>query len=86
MANDFKNIVERWAEELSSFYPLPNITKLQKELNKLYIKLRICGMPADKVSETINSLLQKHNIKKEDILSTNTKPFQRADGPKSTLN
>jgi len=46
---------------------LPDVTPLQKLINRLYAKLRICGMPAEEVSVHINSLLSKHGITKKQI-------------------
>lgn len=63
-----KDLIEEFAEGLADFYPLPDITPLQKQINRLYVKLRICGMPPEEVSKCINELLQKHGITNEQVL------------------
>ena len=62
------NIVEYLADNLVHIAPLPDVTPLQKQINRLYLKLRMCGMPADEVSEAINALLKKHGISKKQLL------------------
>ena len=69
MKSHTSDLIEELAEGLSDFYPLPDITPLQKTINRLYLKLRICGMPADEVSDKINELLRKHGITKDQVLS-----------------
>lgn len=65
---DVGQAIENLAEGLPDFYPLPDITPLQQLVNRLYMKLRLCGMPAKEVSMTINGLLAKHGITKKDLL------------------
>lgn len=62
------HLIESLAEGLSDFYPLPDITPIQKTINRLYIKLRCCGMPSKQVSEEINKILEKHHITKQRVL------------------
>jgi len=64
----FSKMVEQCAEGFIHVVPLPDITPLQKLVNRLYMKLRICGMPAKEVSEKIEGLLNKHHITKEQLL------------------
>ena len=63
--------IEGLADTLAGdgFGQLPDNTKLQKLINRLYIKLRICGMPAEEVSAQINALLNKHGITKDQVLA-----------------
>lgn len=68
-----KDTIEQLADGFPDFYPLPDITPLQKSINRLYMKLRICGMPLEEVNDQINALLQKHGITKEQVLSINLK-------------
>jgi hypothetical protein len=64
----YKRTIEDLAEGLPDFYPLPDITPLQKEINRLYMKLRMCGMPLKQVNIEINKILSKHKITREQIL------------------
>ncbi len=59
-----REIIDSMADGFIHIAPLPDITPLQKLINRLYVKLRICGMPAEEVSRHINILLNKHGIKK----------------------
>jgi len=66
--NETTENLKNLAEGLIFLAPLPDITPLQKIINNLYLKLRICGMPAKNVSFNINELLKRHNISTEDVL------------------
>lgn len=68
MSGETKQLIERLAKDLIHLAPLPDITPLQKEVNRLYLKLRICGMPAEEVSIRIEGLLQKHGVTKTELL------------------
>jgi len=57
------------AEDLISLAPLPDITKLQKLINRFYLKCRILGIPQEATGELINSMLQKHGITKAQLLN-----------------
>lgn len=66
-----KELIEVMAEGLIHLAPLPDITPLQKIVNRLYLKCRISGMPSKEASAAINGLLASHNITKKDLLKTN---------------
>jgi len=61
------DLIEQLAEGLSDFYPLPDIKPIAKTINRLYVKLRVCGLSAEQVEIKVNALLSKHNVAKEDI-------------------
>ena len=63
-----RDLIESVAEGFPGLFPLPDITPIQKQINRLYMKLRLCGMPLDEVSKIINEKLYKHGITREDIM------------------
>ena len=65
---NYKEIIEGFAEDLIHLAPLPDLTPLQKLINRLYIKLRITGMPLIEVNQAINLLLFQNNITREKLL------------------
>jgi len=65
-----EDLINDLADGLRDFYPLPDISKLQKSVNRLYMKLRLCGMPLKEVNTTINTILMRHKITKKQLLNT----------------
>jgi hypothetical protein len=60
--------IEDLAEGLTDFYPFPDITDLQKLVNRLYMKLRLLGVPFKEVKEIIKHKLDSQGISQEELL------------------
>lgn len=60
-------MTKQYIEGLMHLAPYPDITPLQRLINRLYIGLRIKQVPEKEVLKIINQLLVKHNIPNQEL-------------------